>query len=79
MQWLLSNASSRDIIDCVQKGKSDTKMFKNDLFIKRNRNYEQKWTTVVVFQKKTPRAVPREKNTKGQYHCEPDLEIEVYL
>ena len=39
-------------------GKPDTKMFKNDLFIKRNRNYQQTWATVVIFRKKTPLAVP---------------------
>ena len=26
-----------------------------------------------------PTAIPLGKNTKGQYYCEPDLEIEVYL
>ena len=30
MRWLLSNASSKDIIDCLLKGKRDTKMFKNN-------------------------------------------------
>ena len=40
MRWLLSNASSKDTIDCSLKGKHDTKMFKNNLFIKRNRNYK---------------------------------------
>ena len=72
MRWLQSNVSSKDIIDILQMGNflNDTKMFKNDLFIKRNRYYEQKWDTVVIFQKR--------KNTKGQYYCEPDLEIEVF-
>ena len=73
MRWLQSNVSSKDIIDILQKGNflNDTKMFKNDLFIKRNRYYEQKWDTVVIIQKR--------KNIKGQYYCEPDLEIEVFL
>ena len=29
----------KDIIDCLLKGKRDTKMFKSNLFVKRNRNY----------------------------------------
>ena len=56
---MLSYTSLKDIIDCLQKGKSDTDMLE-EWFIYQE---EQKWaSTVVIFQKKTPRAVPSEKN-----------------
>ena len=79
MWWLLSNASSKDIIDCLQKGRSDTDMFKNDLFIKRNRNLILIGLLLLYFKRKRPELFPRGKNTKDQYYCEPDLESEFYL
>ena len=65
---LLSNLSSKYIIDlqdCLQKGKSDTKMFKNDLFIKRNKISNRNGLLLFYFKRKLPEPFPREKIPKA--------------
>ena len=34
---------------------------------------------LLYFNRELPELFSREKNTTGQYYCEPDLEIKVYL